>query len=265
MRDVGGGFFLFRFFTGARFAASGIAFTFRHRALFLWSLIPMLVQLVLFAALLTGGVVGAGKLVDHIRPEAGHWYSFVGAVMFVAAVLVVVVASVVGALLIGSVVCDPFYDKLSEVTESILVGKDMSTPLTAAGVVDGIVRELFALPLRLGVYGVGAIALWALGLTGIGSVVAVPLSLAWTWLFVALAAWSRSLARHAVPGGRRLAGLFKQPTIALGFGAVGWVLSYIPLTSPFLVVGGTRLYLALAAWDRIESSLSDDDKRALRA
>jgi hypothetical protein len=53
--------------------------------------------------------------------------------------------------------------------------------------------------------------------------------------------------------------------ISLGFGAVGWLFSYIPLTSPFLVVGGTRLYLALAAWDRIESSLSDDEKQKLRA
>ena len=264
MRDVGGGFFLGRFLSGAKFAASGIGFTFAHKRLLMWSLIPMAVQALIFAALVAGGAFFIGDVVDHVRPEPGHWYSFLGAVLWFAAVVLLVVASVVASLLIGSVVCDPFYDNLSEVTESILVGRDVSTKFTVGSVVEGILRELLALPVRLGLYVGVSLILWAIGLTGAGSIVAVPLSLMWTWLFVALAGWSRSLARHAVPGRRRLAGLFRMPSLALGFGAVGWVMSYVPLTYPFLVVGGTRLYLALAAHDRIDSSLSDDDKRALR-
>ncbi|HEY4223790.1 MAG TPA: EI24 domain-containing protein [Myxococcota bacterium] len=264
MRDVGGGFFLGRFLSGASFAASGIAFTFRHHKLLLWSIVPMLVQAALFAGCVTLGVWGAHHLVDRVEPGPGHWYSFLGPLLFIASVVLVVVASVVASMLAGSVVCDPFYDKLSEETESILVGRDVSTAFSLSSVVAGILRELLALPLRLGVYLFVQLLFWLLGMTGVGSVVAVPLSLAWTWWFVALAGWSRSLARHAVPGTTRIAALLRMPSISIGFGAVGWLLSYVPLTYPFLVVGGTRLYLALAAWDRIHSSLTDDDKRVLR-
>jgi uncharacterized protein involved in cysteine biosynthesis len=265
MRDIGGGFFLLRFWSGASFAASGIGFTFRHKKLLLWSIVPMLVQAVIFVALLVSGIMLSGDLVDKVRPDAGHWYSFVGGPLFFVSILVVILLSAVGSLFLGGVVCDPFYDTLSETTESILVGRDVSTPFIPALIAKGILRELLALPWRLFLYLLVAVPLWLFSLTGVGSVVAVPLSLMWTWMFVALAGCSRGMARHAVGGRARIAGVFKVPFVSLGFGAVGWLMSYVPLTYPFLVVGGTRLYLALAAHDRIPSTLTADDKRALTA
>ena len=264
MRDVGVGFVFGRFLSGARFAASGIAFTLSHRRLLLWSLIPMLVHALLFALLVAMGVHYAGDVVDHIRPEPGHWYSFVGSVLYLAVVIFVLVVAALASLFLGGVVCDPFYDVLSETTESLLVGRDVSTPFSAASIAKGILLELRALPWRLFLYLLVAIPLWLFSLTGAGSVIAVPLSLAWTWMFVALAGLTRSMARHAMPGRSRMGAVFTMPATSLGFGAVGWVLSYVPLTSPFLVVGGTRLYLALAAWDRIPSTLTDADKTAVR-
>lgn len=58
--------------------------------------------------------------------------------------------------------------------------------------------------------------------------------------------------------------IFTRPAVALGFGAAGWLMSHLPLTYPFLVVGGTRLHLALAAWDRLDSDLTEPDEAALR-
>lgn len=265
LADVGAGSFLSRFWSGASFAASGIALTLRHRRLLLWSLVPMLVQAAIFAALVVAGVGFIDDVVARVGPESGHWYSFVGSILYVALVIALVVVSVIASIFLASVVCDPFYDVLSEATESVLLGRDVGQPFSLPLVVKGILLELGATLWRLAVYASVAVPLWLIGLTGVGSIVAVPLSLAWSWMFVALAFLSRSMARHAMPGKTRMAALFEQKACALGFGAVGWVLAYLPLTAPFLVVGATKLYLALAAHDRIASNLTPDDKAALRA
>jgi uncharacterized protein involved in cysteine biosynthesis len=262
--DVAAGSAVARFSSGARFAASGIVLTLRHRRLLVAALVPMLIQAAIFVGLVVGGFGFIDDLVQRLGPEPGHWYSFLGEVLELALVVGLVATSLIASIFLGGVVCDPFYDVLSEATESVLLGRDVGQPFSLAAAVKGVLLELSAMIPRLLLYLAVAIPLWILGLSGVGSFVAVPLSLAWSWLFVALAGLSRSMARHAIPGTRRLSALFSQTACALGFGAVGWVLAYVPLTTPFLVVGGTRLYLALAAHDRVPSNLSDADKRVLR-
>jgi uncharacterized protein involved in cysteine biosynthesis len=265
LRDVGAGSFLARFWSGASFAASGIGFTLRHRRLLLWSIVPMLVQASIFVALVIIGARFLDDIVLRFGPAAGHWYSFIGSILYAALAVLLVVASVIGAIFLGGVVCDPFYDLLSETTESVLLGRDVGAPWSAAMVLRGLGLELSATVWRLVVFLSVAVPLWLIGLTGVGSVVAVPASLAWSFMFVALASLSRSMGRHGIPGGRRMGALFDQKACALGFGALGWLMAYVPLSAPFLVVGATRMYLALAAWDRVESTLSAADKRALKA
>lgn len=264
LRDVGAGSFLARFWSGASFAASGIGLTVRHGRLLGWSIVPMAVQALLFVALLLAGSRFIDDVVKALGPTAGHWYSFVGGILYVALIVLLVIASVIGSIFLAGVVCDPFYDLLSEATESVLLGREVGAPFSLALVVRGIALEGGATIWRLALFLAVAVPLWLVGLTGVGSVVAIPLSLAWSWMFVALAFLSRSMARHALPGKQRLAALFEQKACALGFGAVGWLMAYLPLTAPFLVVGATRMYLALAAHDRIPSTLSAADKRALR-
>jgi uncharacterized protein involved in cysteine biosynthesis len=258
--DVARGTVVTRFLSGARCAASGIGFTLRHGALLRWSLVPMVVQLAIFVALVVAGWQFLGDLP---APEAGHWYSFLGTLLKVVVAVLMVIAGALLAIFLGGIVCDPFYDILSERTESILLGRDVGEPFSVSAAVAGIVRELLATVARLAVYGGGQLALLLLGLTGVGSVVAVPLSLAWTWLFVAVGALSRSQARHQIAGGKRFSAAFGNTAVALGFGAAGWLLAYLPFTAAFLVVGGTRLYLSLAAHDRVASALADADKRRL--
>jgi uncharacterized protein involved in cysteine biosynthesis len=264
LADVGAGSFLARFWSGAGFAASGISLTLRHRTLILWSLVPMLVQALIFVGLVVLGSRFLDDVVARVGPETGHWYSFIGSVLYVALVVLLVVASVIASIFIASVVCDPFYDVLSEATESAILGRDVGIPFSVPLVIKGILLELGATLWRLTVFMAVALPLWLIGLTGVGSIVAVPLSLAWSFMFVALAYLSRSMARHAMPGKKRMSALFDQKACALGFGAVGWLLAYIPFTAPFLVVGATRLYLALAAHDRVASNLTAADKATLR-
>lgn len=264
LADVGAGSFLSRFLNGARFAASGIALTLRTRRLLLWSLVPMFVQAIIFAALVVGGGRFLDDIIARVGLEDGHWYSFIGSVLYVALVVLLVVASIIASIFIASVVCDPFYDVLSEATESVLLGREVGMPFSVPLVVKGIVTELGATLWRLAIFLSVAVPLWLIGLTGVGSIIAVPASLAWSWMFVALAFLSRSMARHCIPGKKRMSALFEQKACALGFGAVGWLLAYIPLTAPFLVVGATRMYLSLAAYERIESNLTATDKATLK-
>ncbi len=263
LHDVGAGSFFSRFLNGARFAASGISLTLRNRRLVLWSLVPMVVQAVIFAALVVLGSRFLDDIIERIAPDDGHWYSFIGSVLYVALVVLLVVASVIASIFIASVVCDPFYDVLSEATESVMLGREVGLPFSVPLVVRGILLELGATLWRLSIFLAVALPLWLISLTGVGGIIAVPLSLAWSWMFVALAFLSRSMARHAIPGKKRMSALYEQKACALGFGAVGWLMAYIPLTAPFLVVGATRLYLALAAHDRIASNLTPQDKATL--
>jgi uncharacterized protein involved in cysteine biosynthesis len=76
---------------------------------------------------------------------------------------------------------------------------------------------------------------------------------------------SRSQARHALAARDRLGVLKHQTVAALGFGALGWALAFVPFTAPLLVVGGTRMFLSLAAHDRVPSALTDAEKLRLRA
>ncbi|MCC7071252.1 MAG: EI24 domain-containing protein [Deltaproteobacteria bacterium] len=262
--DVTTGSFLDRVLSGARFAASGVMFTLRHFRVLRWALVPMVVQALIFVGLVALGLMYVNDAAAALGPDPGHWYSFLGAVLEIALVVLLLVVGAVATLLIGGVVCDPFYDAISEATESILLARDVGEPFTVVGVLRGVLRELGATVLRLTLYLGVAIPLWILGLTGIGSIIAIPASLAWTWFFVAVEALSRSQARHKLPGGQRFSAVFQHKALALGFGAAGWLFAYIPLTAPFLIVGGTRLFLSLAAHDRVPSTLSLPDKARLK-
>ncbi len=262
--DVTTGPFLDRVFSGARFAASGVMLTLRRWRVLRWAIVPMVIQLLIFAGLVALGLTYLSDMTAALGPAPGHWYSFLGGVLEVALVVLLLIVGAVATLLVGGVVCDPFYDGISEATESILLARDVGERFTVAGVLRGVVRELGATLLRLTLYLGAAIPLWILGLTGVGSVIALPASLAWTWFFVAIEALSRSQARHKLPGGQRFSAVFQHKALALGFGAAGWLFAYIPLTAPFLIVGGTRLFLALAAHDRVTSTLSLPDKARLK-
>ena len=89
-----------------------------------------------------------------------------------------------------------------------------------------------------------------------------------TALWVGIGFTGNATARHGLSSAQRVRLVFSNKGLVIGFGAVGGIpfLSFLllPLLSPALVVGGTRMFLALAAWDRIPSKLTDADKAAIR-
>jgi hypothetical protein len=195
-------------------------------------------------------LVAAGKAV---------WSAAVVALVW----LVVFGMSIVGAVVGASVLCDPFYDALSERTEALSIGRDVGVPFSIGGVVVGIGREFSVTLLRLFVYGAVAIPLWLLSFTP-ASVLAAPVSVWWTWLFFSFEYLARSMTRHAPSPLARLRIMWSHKAVFTGFGAVAWLLSLVPFTAPLLVVSATRLYLTLAVAGRVPSTLPTDAIDRLR-
>lgn len=253
--DPAAGGFGSRVVAGAGAVFTGLGLVVRDSQLFVLSLVPMGVHLGLFVLWLWLGFTKvAPPLLAWAAPanNQGAW-ALVAGVVVVVVYVVVVLASLVLTLLSGSVLCDPFYDLLSERTEELFVGRSVGPAFSVGSVVRGLVRELVANVLRLLVWGVVAVPLWLLSLTPL-SLVAVPLSLLWTWLFFAYEYLSRSLARHAVDPKHRFAPIFAHKALCLGFGGAAWLISFVPFLAPILVVAATRLYLGLAVYDRVPST-----------
>jgi CysZ protein len=255
-----------------RAGLGGFRLVFSDGTLLGLSLIPMLVHVLLLVGLLAAGtfvIEPLGAWLDPPTSDTGTFWSTVGHSVWsvVAGVLVWVVvgaASLVGAVVIGSVVCDPFYDALSERTEALHLGRDVGAPFTMTAVVRGIGRELVVTVLRFAVWGSVAAALWLLAFTPLG-VVTTPLSLLWTWLFFAWEFIARSMVRHVERPTGRFQVLFGHKALFAGFGAVAWALSFVPLTAPLLVVAATRLYLGLVADGEVPTTLPAVDVERLKA
>jgi uncharacterized protein involved in cysteine biosynthesis len=262
-----------RFLQGVQLAGGGVGLVFSDARLMLLSLIPMVIHVALLVALLVlGFAFVVDPLIAWVEPmpggavsaAAGAWHAVWSVAVQILVGALVVGLALVGTVVSGSIVCDPFYDALSERTEALHVGHDVGPPFSVSLMLGGMVRELLATLLRLVVYGTVAVPLWLLSFTP-AALVATPLALVWTWLFFAYEFLARSMVRHAARPTTRMGSLFAHKSLFVGFGLVCWVLSFVPLTAPLLVVAGTRLYLTLASVGKVPSTLSDDDKAVLQA
>ena len=269
--DVSKGVFS-RFFGGLRASVAGVPIVFTDGRLLALSIVPMLVHVTLFAGLLY-------VLVGSVAPDAARWLAHTlgtddvdatglakafNGIVFASIAVLGIITSFFGSIFVASVVCDPFYDALSERTEQLFLGRAIGTPFTVRSVVTGIFRELEANVVRLFVWGIVAVPLWLASFTFLG-IVTGPLSVLWAWFFSAYEFFSRSLVRHTVHYLDRFRTFFSHKAFFLGFGAGAAVLSLLPFTSPFLIAGATRAYLAMAARGRVASRLDDDDKARLIA
>ncbi len=261
-----------RFLAGLRFGVAGLFFAFRDAKLLGLSIVPMLVHGALFVMLTSTQITFLmHPLLDWLGPssEAQGFFASAGHAVWSVVVHVLVGAfilatSLVLTIFIGSIVCDPFYDALSERTEALYLGHDTGDPFSVAAMLRGMLHELGVTLVRLCVYATVAAPLWALSFTP-AAIVATPLGLGWTWLFVAFEFLARPMTRHARAPSARIRALFAHKAVFFGFGLVGWLLSFLPFTAPLLVISGTRLYLAMAADADVPHGLSDDDTAALRA
>ena len=263
-----------RFTLGVRLALDGTAWAFRRKELRALSFLSVAVNLLLYVGLLVLGFLYLNDVATWLAPDPARWQGFwrdvaelaQGIVKFLLGIAWVLL-SVFLALAVGNVVSSPVFDLLSEKTEEILVGRSLAPPFSLPGVVRTSLRELVVQMALLVVYLPVVIAILLIGLLpGLGQLLAPLLTWVWTSMWITMTFTTQATARHGLGVKDRLRMLTAHKTLSLGFGAIESLLPFllVPLFSPGLVVGGTRLFLSLAAYDRIDSKLTAEDKARMR-
>jgi CysZ protein len=270
--DVQRGVLPTRLMRGVHFALSSVALTLRRAELRWLALACVLVNVVVYGGL---AVLGVWLLVDvGPDPEAyeGFMATAVGWVRFALRVLLVLgwlLLSIWLAMFLSSLLCGPLFDLLSERTETLLVGRTVAPPFSVGAALGSALTEMFVQLRLLLLYLPAVLAVLALNLVPIVGQIASPVA-AWVLaaLWVSMSFTGPVGARHGLGARDRVRLLLENVGLGTGFGAVGGLpfLSFflLPLLSPALVVGMTRLALALATHGHVSSKLTDSDKQLLR-
>jgi uncharacterized protein involved in cysteine biosynthesis len=243
--------FVKRMAWGARASWSGAALIRADRRLLTLSIVPTAIHIALAVVFAVVAVRIHTPLVA-LALDALSGSSLLDVVALVlpwVVGLLLVLPTIIAVIVVGSIVCDPLYDLLSERTEELLTGKS-TLPSSVAAAVSGALREAGATLARLAVYVPVAVALTLLGFTP-ASPLAFILSFFWTWTFVAYEYWVRVLTRRRVGIGGRASFMQTHLVAAFGFGAVASMLSLLPFLAPLFVVSGTATVL------RLEGSVPD--------
>lgn len=232
MRDLGVGFtYLLK---GQRWVA-------RHGKQYGFGLLPGLITLVLYAAVLVALALWGADFVAWASPFADDWSSpwqglfrgFLTAVLFALGLLLAVVTFTAVTLLIGQ----PFYENLSEKIDRD-VSPDGTAPASGLPLWHELwisARDSLRIVIRAALWGV---LLFALGfLPFVGQTVIPVLGFLVTGFFLTEELTAVALQRRRVELRDRLALLRARKTLVWGFGAPLAVAFVVPFVAVFLMPG----------------------------
>lgn len=216
---------------------------------------PRLFVLAAICALVTAAaLVGVGFGAWHLGDLAASWLVDGGSTWRSVAqvalrVALTVLFFAIGALTAPNLLLSPLQDPLSEATETRL-GDFTPEPFSASGLVSGMLLSLRHTVVRLALMTLGSVLLLPLNLVpGAGSVLYLISSALWAMGWLAVEHLSNPMARHRYRFRAVLGAVWRRPFLALGFGALLWVLLWLPVLNclllPVAVVAGTLLYRAL--------------------
>lgn len=250
--DLGGRGFLTRLYQGFAYPFRGVRYLFSHPRLFHYSLIPFVLNTVLYAFFLYASY---HWLFDPFQQAVMAWlpaWEILRKVLWyvlllLAAVLFLIFAAVSFAIA-GNILASPFHDLLSERVEQMLSGTRVPTPPTWGAMIRmfgrGIKEELKKLSFFL-VVQVAILLIWIIPVAG---AVLHPFlaTLATIW-FVAVEFIDYPMARRGLLFRQRMGAFWRWKYQVLGFGAGAALFLLVPLagllTLPASVIGGTMLFL----------------------
>ena len=250
-----------RLLTGARHLLWGLKTSLSHGSLLLLSVAVVAVNLLVYCLLLGIGIYYSGDLSRYLAeklPDAieSRWLEISLQIVVIGAWAMVSLFLAIGA---ASALTGPLLDRISERTERILTGDVHPPPFS----IQGFVMETAAtLAIMLRSLLVGIVATVLLGwIPVVGQ--AIPFLVAAA--FVALNFIQPTAARHRVTTRDRIRMLTQNKALILGFGLPASIFPFllVPILTPALVVGGTRLYLSLAAIERVPNTLTEAQRSAL--
>lgn len=243
---------------GVGYFLRGLGWTARHPRQWLFGLIPALIALVIYAAALAVLIVYADDLAEAVTPFADHWSEGARQTVRVIAGLGIVGAGALFAVVtftaLTLLVGEPFYERLAVRVEESAGGAppEADVPLIVQllrGIGDAIVIGVIAL--------VFAVVFFALGFLPVVGQTVVPVAAACvSGYFLCGELTAIALQRRGLRRRDRFARLRRRRPLAVGFGAVVFVVFLIPLGAVFAmpgaVAGGTLLAREQLSEDVVE-------------
>lgn len=225
--------------TGARYLIDGQRWVAQHGRLYAFCLLPALIALVLYVALLVLLAFQSGDLAVWATPFADDWSQAPRTLLRLTFVVLLLAAGLMVAILTFTAVTlligDPFYESLSEKVEESEGGlpagpehpwwRELWTSLT-----DSLYVLLRALAFAVPLFVLGFVPL-------VGQTVVPALGFAVSGFFLTLELTSVAMQRRGIDVRSRLRMLRTRKGLALGFG-VPLVASFlVPVAAVFLMPG----------------------------
>ena len=243
-----------RFIRGLLAPLRGARFLLGHPRLWKFAALPIAINVVIVSILLFLSFHFLLPWIDTLVPQGPQWYWVL--LTGVVQILVITVLFFVVALifyLLSGIICIPFNEMLSLMTEEILTGRRrdeaFSLRLLKADLVMAVANEIrrsfLFLVLLCGVLVISLIPV-------LGKLVAPPLGFLVTALFLAYDNLDYPLARRRLPFIKKRRFIFRHFAVCMGFGISTFFFVLIPFVNslfiPLIVVGGTLLFREIEAW-----------------
>lgn len=227
------------FARGLQACVQGASYVTHHPRLWLWILLPLLVNALTCSALILLGWSLLAPLLPDFAGQDWGWFDGLRAALEptlrVLLLLVNALAALALTLLVAGVVNAPFYDVLSEKVESTVLRRPLPSAPLAVLLRDALAA--LAAALHLALRQAACLALFfVLSFTAVGA----PLFVLANFWFTGFALVDVTLARKRYPARERLAWVRRHRAQVLG---LGLPVAIIPPLQPFGIVGATLLYL----------------------
>ncbi len=246
------GIFTTRAARGAGYLMRGYRFVFsEHRELIRLCMIPLLINLVLFAGAATGLVYYWGDIINWIWPQPEAWgWKILWYVLYVFMVAMVLLMGYVLFFAVQGILSAPFNDLLSERVEQLAYGK-APPPASAGRMARGVAVALAHEARKQGIYvlGMGALLVLKLVIPVAGPVIFLVGGFLLSASFFCYDFMDFSMARRELSWTQKRGLLRQNRFLTFGFGTIMAGAMAVPILSsvsmPMAAVGGTLLFCDL--------------------
>lgn len=236
------------FFQGLKYPFHGLKFIFTTPRVWKFVLIPLLINILVFA----GGLYLLWIKLEHflgIIPKSEAWYF---GVLYYAVLSMIVISYLLVAFylftIVGNIIAAPFNTLLSERVEEAERQTKLSLPLTLKTVLRDAARAMSTEIKKVLVFLLFFVPIFIINfIPVIGSLLYTVLIFVFTAFALTFTFTDYALERKLLPFRQKWRIVLRHKGLSLGFGGMCFFLGLIPLVNLFLfpvcVTGGTLLYL----------------------
>ncbi|MBM7060110.1 sulfate transporter CysZ [Pseudomonas sp. UL073] len=213
----------------------------------LFVLLPLTVNVLLFAALIGFAVEGFSTWVDHLMPSLPDWLSFLSYLLWPLFVVLVLLMVFFTFTMLANIIAAPFNGFLAEKVEVVVRGQDDFPAFSWGELMAMIPRTVGREMRKLAYFLPRALGLFVLSLIPGVNLIAAPLWLLFGVWMMAVQYIDYPADNHKLGWNEMLAWLREKRWQSLGFGGITYLALLIPvvnlLAMPAAVAGATLFWV----------------------